>query len=47
MSEISISDNIRIIIGVNEDYNFILGDIVVVNFGIEDGILSGDKWWFL
>lgn len=28
------------------DYLFGFGDIVVVNLGIDDGIFSGDKWWF-
>lgn len=28
------------------NYLFVLGDIVVVNFGIDDGVFSSDKWWF-
>ena len=47
MSEISTSDNIHTTTGVNEDFNLILGEIVAVNSGTEDGISSGDKWWFL
>ena len=45
MSKISTSDNIPTTTGVDEDYHLIPGEIMAVNPGTEDGILSGDTWW--
>ena len=34
-------------IAKNNDYSLLVGDIVAVNPGKENGIPSGDKWWLL